>query len=510
MPKRESREAVDLATLGILQDLRHEKGKPWRTALEDWQWGEFFMPLLALDADGAPCLRLGGMFSPKGYGKSIMLAAFGIAKCTAHARTRAYSVSGDAEQATIILDHAKNLIEQTPALRGKVKVQADRLTWDNGSVLRVLTADAPTLHGLGGLGRAFLVLADEVSVWRDRAVWDALWSASGKLPATQFVVASNPGLVRSGLAWDMFRLMTSGTVPWAHAFCPEDTIRPKWLTVDWVERMQATLPPALVQALVRGQWADGDDSFVTRAEVEAATDPHAAEFLDPAFPVVLGLDVGVRHDRSVLEGVTWKDGAMVHCAQEVWDPDRQRTGEVLLADIESTILAIAAQVPVLGVSFDPWQWYGSAQRLKGKVPLTEVAMGPDSQCRLAMTLRTALTTGRLRLLPDKAFADELTSLQIVPGPKPGTFRFDHRKGMFSDRVMALALAVSGADAFGPWRRAEVFLGGRRDTAAFIPCGPMPHDRDQWLDFGERHGGMWADEVQEGPGGAYGGGRRTIH
>lgn len=498
------RDRLDQAAFDVLCNLRHTDDQPLRAQLEDWQMAHIVRPALALTPQGGPKHKIVFCETFKGTGKSYLLAALALALCSAHRQIKGYCIAGDQDQATIIYEHAQGLVERTPALRGKVKVLTDRLRWDNDSSLRILASDAPTLHGLGGLGKGFLVIADEISSWRDRSLWDNLWSASGKLANTRFWIATNPGQVKAGLAWELHQLALKSGQPWVYGYAPGVAIQPKWIAKEWRDQMKASLPPSLFQRFALGQWADSDDCFVTRSEVEAATDTEAGEFLDPACPVHLGLDIGLRHDRSCLCAVCWRDGVMRLCALKVWTPSEQRSGEVLLHDIEQAILAVKARVPIRSLHFDAWQFLGTAQSLKAQgLPLTEFAMGAENQAKLAMTLRHAVTSRRLLLLPDKELQEELISLQVVPTSKPGQFRFDHRRSGYSDRAMALALAVYGADAAGAPSHippSELFqLGGLRPPGG-LRAG-LPYDRDGWSSAGIPEQDL-ADMLQEGPGGAF--------
>ena len=65
----------------------------------------------------------------------------------------------------------------------------------NGSRINVLSSDLESAYGVGGTHQRFRLVLDELANWPDkgRELFDALWSATGKVPDCQTVILSNAG-----------------------------------------------------------------------------------------------------------------------------------------------------------------------------------------------------------------------------------------------------------------------------------------------------------------------------
>jgi phage terminase large subunit-like protein len=80
-----------------------------------------------------------------------------------------YVCAGDRDQARRIFEAAKEMLLASPALADECQVLRDAILHRaSGSVLRVLSADAPTKHGLN----PSCVLFDELHVQPNRDLWD--------------------------------------------------------------------------------------------------------------------------------------------------------------------------------------------------------------------------------------------------------------------------------------------------------------------------------------------------
>ena len=76
--------------------------------------------------------------------------------------------------------------------------------------------------------RVRVFIADELWAWRDRALWDALWSATGKVPSWRVIVFSNAGYDTQSISWEVRELARAMRPP----FLP---LQPRWphsLVVD--------------------------------------------------------------------------------------------------------------------------------------------------------------------------------------------------------------------------------------------------------------------------------------
>ena len=86
-----------------------------------------------------------------------------------------YSVAADRNQAAIVFDIASKMVEAGPlADHAKITrhwIEVKRM----GAIYRVLSADAPTKHGLNPHG----IIFDELHAQPSRELWDVMTSAAG-------------------------------------------------------------------------------------------------------------------------------------------------------------------------------------------------------------------------------------------------------------------------------------------------------------------------------------------
>lgn len=148
-----------------------------------------------LDAKGRRIVRLAVQSLPRGNGKSGLLAGLSLAHLLgpeALDRGAVFSAAVDRNQASILFDEMKAIIEAVPAMEIRTNVMKH---WKKievlsgagaGSVYEALSSDARRGHGLAP---SFFVF-DELGQMKDRELLDALMTAMGKQPQSLGIVIS--------------------------------------------------------------------------------------------------------------------------------------------------------------------------------------------------------------------------------------------------------------------------------------------------------------------------------
>lgn len=102
-----------------------------------------------------------------------------------------YSCAGDKDQAGIVFEKAKTMIEMDPDLAGITTPYRDAIEVPaTGSVYRVLSAEAYTKEGLNPT----FVVFDEVHVQPNRGLWDVMANAMGARPEPLMVGITTAGV----------------------------------------------------------------------------------------------------------------------------------------------------------------------------------------------------------------------------------------------------------------------------------------------------------------------------
>ena len=180
---------ADLAQRFFEKVLVHTKGRWARSPfiLTDWQREDIIRPLWGTaryDAQWGTWVRAyneAWIELPRGNGKSEILAGTGLKLLAADDEYAAeiYAGAVDRDQAAVVFNVAKHMVELSPILSKLLTVVDSRKTIVDprtNSFFRVISGDAAGNFGQGPHG----ILFDEVWVQRNRDLYDALRTGLGK------------------------------------------------------------------------------------------------------------------------------------------------------------------------------------------------------------------------------------------------------------------------------------------------------------------------------------------
>ena len=405
---------------------------------EKWQSEHIWKPLDERLEGGQWRYRLVYFELARGHAKSFSGAAEALTTAFFEQNANIYIAAVDRQQAEICYDHLSGMVHRNERLAASVDLGRWSATVKaTGSTITVLSSDAASSYGLGGTGQAYIVIADELAMWANRDFFDALWSATGKVPMWRFIVLSNAGFDKQGLAWTLRE--QARTESWAYLYAPEG-IQASWLTDEWVEQMRSTLPPEVFMRLIENKWTEGSGSFITRAMLDSCVDPEWLPQLlgSDTSRYVAALDLGLVHDKTALAICHFEDGGPVLDYLGVWEGSQSTP--VSIAAVEDELLQISNRFRLRKLLVDPWQMQASIQRLKGRISISEYRFTAESVRRLSEALYTAISTGRLKLFRDTELETELLGLNAVQ--KGYGWRVDHTASQHSDRAMAIGMCLT--------------------------------------------------------------------
>lgn len=170
------------------------RGKPFE--LQDWQrafWRDVFG--WKKKSDGNRKHRFIYLEVPKGNGKTAQLSAVSLYMASVDefnsGRAECYDVAGDREQARIMHDGSKAILEESPAIAPYFQVYRNSIIHKKTkSTIKVLSADAHTKHGF----RPFLIAFDELHVQPNRDLYDTLTKGMIKMPSSMCVMITTAGI----------------------------------------------------------------------------------------------------------------------------------------------------------------------------------------------------------------------------------------------------------------------------------------------------------------------------
>lgn len=441
----------------LLAGLVLEDGASWGSLATDWQWADA-LAVLDHDPDAA---RLHFLTRPRGGSKTTDLAAVTLVAllCQAPPMTTSHAYARDRDQAALLIDALRGL-----AHRSGLSTLLDLGAWSatvkhTGAKLVVESADAASAHG----HLPFLIVVDELAQWPAtrgaRGLWEALVSGLPKRRDSRLAVISTAGdpthwsrkILDAALASDRWRVsQIPGPLSWAD---PADLAEQKSL-----------LPSSVYARLHMNIWSAAEDRLVDTADLAACVTLDGPLDYDPSRRYVIGLDLGLKHDRTVLTichaetPATGGPPTVVLDRIVVMAGTRDRP--VQLGDVETAAIE-AARAYGAPIRLDPWQAIGLAQRLRARgIVVEEWTFSGVSVGRLAMVLHLLLRERRFALPDDADLLHELASVRLRE-TTPGVFRLDHDSGQHDDRAVALGLAALALTERAPAGRGGVTVPGGR-------------------------------------------------
>jgi phage terminase large subunit-like protein len=174
--------SADRAVAFIETHIRHCKGDlaGQKFILEQWQKDDLIRPIFGWKHKDSDLRKYRSVYCeiPRKNGKSTLGAAVAIYMLFADSElgSEIFSCAGDRNQASIIFDLAKRMIQLDPLLSSKAKVFRNSITFpQKGNTYRVLSADASLQHG----HNPNAILFDELHTQKSRELYDTMQTGTG-------------------------------------------------------------------------------------------------------------------------------------------------------------------------------------------------------------------------------------------------------------------------------------------------------------------------------------------
>ena len=198
--------AADRAVRFFELCLIHTKGE-WAgqpLKLSPWQENEIIRPLFGWKRkDGTRRYRTTYIQIPRKAGKSTLGAGIALYLLFADNEPGAeiYSAAADREQAAIVFDMAKGMVEGSPPLKKRAEAYRRALVVpSSASSYKVLSADAATKHGFSAHG----IIFDELHAQPNRELWDVLTTSTGARRQPLTVAITTAGYDRHSICYELY------------------------------------------------------------------------------------------------------------------------------------------------------------------------------------------------------------------------------------------------------------------------------------------------------------------
>lgn len=355
-----------------------------------------------------------------------------------------YAAAADRDQARLIRNAIRKLVQLNPMLGKLIDVQINQVVNicdghpGKESTLYIISNDAGSSYGI----TPDFIICDELTHWGANGdMWDSLFSSAAKRNSCLLIVISNAG-ANAGDCWQ-WTIREHARLAGGWHFSSLDGPQASWITESVLAEQRLLLPGSVYQRLWLNQWVRGGDALEGKDIDAAVTMLNPLLGRERGFTFVAGLDLGVKNDRAALCGL-----AANHTAQRVqlamcqsWSPGMTALGEIDLTAVEEAVFQANKKYRFKGVYYDPSQAQLMAQRLrKRKVNMIEVPFVGQSLTLMAASVMTAFRQRRIDLYNDPQLIRDLGRLSIAP--KSFGYKLEAARNSTGHADTAIAMAIA--------------------------------------------------------------------
>jgi phage terminase large subunit-like protein len=183
--------------------LTHAKGELGGQPFLLERWQQEYVRRLFESENGVRKVRTSLLAIPRKNGKSSLCAGIALKLLLENEPgAEVYSCAADRDQARLVFEMARVCVEQSPALRSRLKVYRNSIVREEThSTYKALSAEAFTKHGLNAHG----VIFDELHAQPGRELVDVMATSMGARRQPLLVYITTAGHDRKSVCWETWR-----------------------------------------------------------------------------------------------------------------------------------------------------------------------------------------------------------------------------------------------------------------------------------------------------------------
>ena len=356
---------------------------------------------------------------------------------------RGLCAAGDQDQAGFLREAILRLVQLNPWLGELLVVQRNKvINSHTGSECEFITSDAPSSYG--AINISFIV-ADEISHWAKRELWDSLWSTTAKRDPCLLLAIMNAGFEGSW-CWPVREAVR--TDPEWH-FSRLEGPMASWISPKMLAAQERLLPAIAYARLWLNQWATGSGDALSETDIIQAIKDEPIVMPRSDEVCVGGLDIGLKRDATGWVCVAKdRNGLNRVIAVRRWQAER---GEVVdLADVERAILADSRLYRLRRVAADPNEAGYLIQRMSRQgVTMVERRQIGANLVSQAAALVTAFRDQRIEIPADPMLLRELRTARVAEKSYGVRLTAERTDAGHGDIVTALSIAIAEAQGLQP-------------------------------------------------------------
>lgn len=362
-----------------------------------------------------------------------------------------YNVAGSRQQARILFDIARGMVQRSPLLMAQSKLYRDAIEHkETGSVWKVMAADPRLAHGPS----PSTTIIDELWVHQDPELYEAFASAGAAREQPLLLTITTAGWDRNSIAFTMYQRgkkarPRSFYFRWYQApdGCELDdrsawrAANPSpWVTEAYLEgelrRARALGNEAAFRRWHLNQWSSGQEVALPLHVFDKG---NRRAIIPLGSEVYVAMDAAPKRDSTAI-ALVHRDQAGTHNARVTIMRADTDTGYLDWTALEDTLRELCTQYDVKRILVDPYNMLRSMVMLRDEgLPIEEFPQGDLRMVPASMGLYELLNDGRLRHSGNAALRVQASNTSRRISERGWRFQKLKSAGVI-DGIVALAMA----------------------------------------------------------------------
>lgn len=429
-------------------------GKPFR--LEPFQWENMVLPVYGrLDRQGHRKIKRALFGLPRWQGKSEITALLHLYHMYAEPvyGGEQYAFATTKQQAAIIFDTAKRMINADPLLRSATKVYRSVIeVVETGTIFRSLPFDADTSQGF----HPSFASGDEIHVMKNMEMIDAMVTGMVAREEGLFIAITTEA-ARPGGTLDQLKALWAqdprAYIYWQGAAPDDDPTDPKvwrkanpasWITMEMLKGQYNALPLSVFERLHLNRLPAqglGSRAFNPKAWDLCADLPT----IDREAPCVIGVDAAPRRDKTAVVLDQRDDSGIHHVKAWTFDADPE-AGLLDFDELKAVIRGLAQDYNVARIVVDPAHLFAVMDELQREgLPVEDFPQTASRMIPASMNLYDLIQMGRIRHGADHRLTEHILNAGAKEIPPSGWRLTKVNPHENIDAAVALAMAAHIAE-----------------------------------------------------------------
>lgn len=438
--------------------VRHMKdrwaGKPF--VLEPFQWENMIMPVYGTMLRGKRKYKRALFGIPRWNGKSEITALLHLYHMFGEPvyGGEQYAFATTRQQAAIIFDTAKRMINADPLLRSACKVYRNVIeVQETGCIFRALPFDADTSQGF----HASFASGDEVHVMKNLEMVDSM--VTGMVGREEgLFVAITTAAQRAGGTLDELKELWSNDpasyIYWQGATEKDDPHDPatwrkanpaSWITMDMLKSQYRALPLPVFQRLhlnLTPNEGDSTKAFNPKAWSLGADLP----VIDRDKPCIVGVDAAPRRDKTAVV-LDQRDENGVHNVKSWTFEADPEAGLLDFDELKHLLRGLCHEYNVSRIVVDPAHLFAIMDELMREgLPVEDFPQHASRMIPASMNLYDLIQLGRIRHGGDHTLTKHVLNAGAKEIPPSGWRITKTNRHENIDAAVALAMAAHIAES----------------------------------------------------------------